>query len=720
MKILQSAGMPLSPKERSWLPWWGVHGRLRLAWSCWLNRQRYPLIEATFEGIANSRRKLLILWFDASWAALAAVEQRLNQQNMFTASKELLEWLKQLPDFSELFVIDLQGRVRASSCAQRVGRQDLDQAAVKMGLKKRFLHGPYADPVTLTLGPTTSKFHDAVTLMLYLPLVVDGKTLGCLCGRIPNDVMSDILQREDGHVFRDSGDNYLFMAQSNFNGSIARGTALSRSRFEDTTFSLGDNLKQGIKTQFGVVSVRHHTELELRFTDPATGELHPGVRETINKGENLFVTYPGYSDYRHIPVIGKGITFTVPGSPDRWGMMCEGDLEEVYRRRAMVYQTLRTAGIFGFSTVAAIGLGAWTGLLSPSAGHYWFAAGWAAFAGAIAKLLPLAWGVDRQARFLVNLAECGGSLRERLPWQDLGDHEVGELGRWINSFVDRIDQTVKSSLAVAERVDEASTCLNRLASEVSSGSQQQQNAAHLSVTAIQDLEQNSGAVAEQSRAAETIASDASALSQRGTEVIEQAVAEMALASKNINELAQRIESLDRRSEDINRILVVIKAIADQTNLLALNAAIEAARAGEQGRGFSVVADEVRSLAQRTVDSTGDIGTMINAVQNETRSAVEMMQQCQTQVDRGALLVADAGSALSQIRAGAKLSVNNISQIATATQHQADIGQQLAKQVHTIAGLAEQNNGEAHQALSAVQDLQQLSRDLMGAVSKFSV
>src|SRR5690606_4160661 len=115
------------------------------------------------------------------------------------------------------------------------------------------------------------------------------------------------------------------------------GTALSRSRFEDNSFSLGDNLKQGVRTAFGVVRVQQHTELELRFTDPANHELHAGVRETIRRGENTLVTYPGYADYRHIPVIGKGVTFQVPGSPDRWGMMCEADLEEVYRRRPLAF-----------------------------------------------------------------------------------------------------------------------------------------------------------------------------------------------------------------------------------------------------------------------------------------------------------------------------------------------------------------------------------------------
>ena len=245
---------------------------------------------------------------------------------------------RRLREISELFLVSAEGEVLASSETARVGKADLPATAVRKGTRERFLHGPYRDPVTLALGKTTSRFHDAVTLMFYEPVTLDGGVSAAICARIPNDVMSDLIQREAGHVFEESGDNYLFMIESRFDPSIQTGIALSRSRFEDSTFSHGDNLKQGIDTGFGTVGVRDHTEFEIRFTDPATGQLHPGVRETIAKGENLYVKYPGYSDYRRIPVIGKGLTFRMPGSPDLWGMMCEGDLEEVYRRRSISWR----------------------------------------------------------------------------------------------------------------------------------------------------------------------------------------------------------------------------------------------------------------------------------------------------------------------------------------------------------------------------------------------
>lgn len=104
-----------------------------------------------------------------------------------------------------------------------------------------------------------------------------------------------------------------------------------------------------------------HTEFEIRFTDPATGQLHPGVANTIKNGANLFVEFPGYSDYRHIPVIGKGVTFQFPHSPDIWGMMCEADLEEVYRTRSIDFRlslsfvSFMTINIILFQLLTSLG-----------------------------------------------------------------------------------------------------------------------------------------------------------------------------------------------------------------------------------------------------------------------------------------------------------------------------------------------------------------------------
>ncbi len=110
------------------------------------------------------------------------------------------------------------------------------------------MHGPYVDSDTLAVGNCHSDFFDEVTLMFALPVhnEITGRD-SVLCGRIPNDVMSDVIQEEDTHVYKESGDNYLFMVKNN--RGIATGTAISRSRFEDNAYTNGENLKDGIKTK---------------------------------------------------------------------------------------------------------------------------------------------------------------------------------------------------------------------------------------------------------------------------------------------------------------------------------------------------------------------------------------------------------------------------------------------------------------------------------------
>ncbi|MDD2915885.1 MAG: methyl-accepting chemotaxis protein [Gallionella sp.] len=718
---LKSQEMSRSSAERRWLPWFGINGKLRLGWSCWLNRDTYSVVEKTFEGIANTRRNHLIHWAKGNWDFLAALAQQIDADPGSDTVQLLTEWLQHAPDYSELFVTDCNGKVLASTCAKHTGKSDLNARAVAEGLKAPFLHGPYVDPMTKDIGASSSKFHDAVTLMFYQPLLKAGKAIGCLCGRIPNDVMGDIIQREAGHVYRDSGDNYIFMVSSRFDHSIEPGTALSRSRFEDDAFTGGDNLKDGVRTAFGTVLIGKHTELELRFTDPATKELHPGVRETISRGENLFVTYPGYPDYRHIPVIGKGLTFQMPGSPDRWGMMCEGDLEEAYRRRPIPY-LIMTRGMLMFALTAALSVWGW---------DYWqlsaievleLVLGASAVASVVfyyTTLLPLSRRMDAISSFLLGIAECGDALSQRLDAGAFANNEIGELGRWINSFVDKIDDTVSSVLRVAGRLAESSSALTVISTRVAESSRHQNHAASTTASAVDGMSGSIAKVASHASATEGISQKANTLSLDGKSIVVDAIQEMEKTAASIAQLSEVVGSLDYRSNEINNILGVIRGVADQTNMLALNAAIEAARAGEQGRGFAVVADEVRKLAERTAQSTTEITTMIQTIQEETRQAVSTMQICREQVERGVDLATRAGHSLGQINDGADHTLRMVSEIVHATREQITTGTEIAGNIERIASMAEQNNTQVSQASRAARTLEQLAGDLQKAVSKFA-
>ncbi|GAB2684561.1 hypothetical protein GCM10027170_14280 [Aliiglaciecola aliphaticivorans] len=436
--------MQLSAKEHRWLPWFGINGKLSLGWSCFVNRSTYPAVEQTFEGIAATRVKLLQNWTNNQWQHLASTANIINIDDLAACKIRLQDGLKSAQDFSELFIVDTQGKILTSTYEQRVNRRHGELKAIKKAIQGPFLHGPYIDPDTLKIGSSSSNFHDEVTLMFYQPIIYKDTIIALLCGRVPNDVLGDLIQREAGHVYRESGDNYLFMVESRFNPDIKPGIALSRSRFEDSTFSHGENLKAGVHTDFGVVKVAKHTELEVRFTDPATGELHPGVRETIKNGQNLFVTYPAYSDYRHIPVIGKGVTFNLHGSLDTWGMMCEGDLEEVYRRRSISFSLLKTYFALTASVVGLnIGLHQYTDLSSMTSSLI-TGAGVLLSGGLFAMFSTnkLSNRLNEMTSVIRTIAEGEGNLTQRLDQAGIKQDETGDMSRWINSFIDNLDSVV--------------------------------------------------------------------------------------------------------------------------------------------------------------------------------------------------------------------------------------------------------------------------------------
>ncbi|KEA61783.1 Methyl-accepting chemotaxis protein [Marinobacterium lacunae] len=642
MKQFKSHQMSLSSAEKRWLPWFGSTGKLAMRWSCLLNRDATEVLEHTFEGVARIRVAILERWARSQWSHLESLADQLAEHHPELDPALFDNKLSQAGDFSELFFVTATGEVAHSTAQGRAGAMVVDTRALNEGLKQPFLHGPYTDPITEQLGPSSSKFHDQVTLMFYQPLKVGGEVIGCVCGRVPNDVIGDLIQREAGHIYPESGDNYLFMVESRFDRSIQQGSALSRSRFEDDTFSHGENLKSGIHTGFGTVRIQRHTEFEIRFTDPATGQLHPGVRETIRNGENLYVLYPGYSDYRHIPVIGKGVTFQLPGSPDRWGMMCEADLEEVYRRRSISYKQAR---LLTLTMGGAWGLGAvLPALLDMQAVYTYLAQGMLLLGGGLIYMAcgpkRLARRMDRMTDVIRTLAEGEGNLRQRIDTESMSNDETNDLSRWINSFVDNLDAIVGQVIKAADGVERSSDTMqarNQIAHQSANRVKSAVDGMMALVSEQLDDISKASMTAEEMRAAMEQVVEEARRSYENAREGTQTIRDVVLTS------AQRMQGLNQRTSEIGEIVNVITDITAQTNLLALNAAIEAARAGEHGRGFSVVADEVRGLAARTEAAAQDIGSKIERIQIESGEAVRFMEKGVEDVDQNLQMTQDAAT-----------------------------------------------------------------------------
>jgi methyl-accepting chemotaxis protein len=195
---------------------------------------------------------------------------------------------------------------------------------------------------------------------------------------------------------------------------------------------------------------------------------------------------------------------------------------------------------------------------------------------------------------------------------------------------------------------------------------------------------------------------------------------MTTIAQSVGEASKVIEVLGENSKEISNVVQVIREVADQTNLLALNAAIEAARAGEQGRGFAVVADEVRKLAERTAQSTGDISTMIGKIQVSANEAVEQMQKVVEQVESGQQLAQEAGKRILSIRDETGKVSDAMTEISNALKEQGEASNDIAKHVESIAQITDENNAAAEETSSNAQRLDELAKNVQDTIGQFKV
>lgn len=659
--------------------WLGWRKGLPLWWSYRLNAHLKHDVEQIFEGIAETRRQIMMDWANDQWnhldRMLHQMESEITQDMKLESSRteKLNTWLKagyaRSQDSTELFLLDEQHQVVFSTYQKHIGQRYTahEHSSFGPGLNyvltdipaRKCLYGPYSDPLTLEIGARSSTFHDAITLMFIVPIVRHGKYLGALCSRIPGDVLGDLIQRESGHIYPDSGDNYLFMAASVLRPELQPGTALSRSRFEDRTFTHGENLKDGVTTDWGTVCVQEHTELELMFTDPSTGQLHPGVSKTIQNGSNLFAAYPGYSDYRHISVIGKGITFQLPHCPDRWGMMCEGDLEEVYRIRSIGWRQFKQHSIYIVlsALLAAALIFALTG------------SGWSAAAIAGFNLIFGFFGalqlhrkqynrvhadLHRLSQFIRINAEGKGDLTQRLDTNAFAQDESGELAKWINNMIDSLESIMLKVQRATEDVMD-NQHLMRTSTETTQVTTDRVNLKLGSMiqairTQLQDLDQAKQAADHMRLTLQQLEMSASEQIGVARQEVDRIGDKMIQISSTVSDTNQTILSFIGTMKDIYRALAVIEEIAAQTNLLALNATIEAARVGEHGRGFSVVAEEIRKLADVSRSSTEDIHQILDRITNAAGTASKQITEGDQVLAEGTTLVQAASELLKKATA----------------------------------------------------------------------
>ncbi|MFM5648520.1 methyl-accepting chemotaxis protein [Aeromonas veronii] len=336
----------------------------------------------------------------------------------------------------------------------------------------------------------------------------------------------------------------------------------------------------------------------------------------------------------------------------------------------------------------------------------------------------VAWLLIRQIRNpVMTLLEqtrqvAAGNLTSQLDMKQFSHDELGKLAQGFNEMQSNLRMLVNEVSGSVVQLGAAAEEISAVAQQSANNMGAQQHELNQLATAMNEMQATVQEVARNTNDAASAATSASDTAAKGSETVNDSIGRIEKVATAIEETALVIRQLGDDSRNIGMVLEVIQGIAEQTNLLALNAAIEAARAGEQGRGFAVVADEVRTLAKRTQDSTSQINHIISELQQRANEAGVTMQQSQDMMSETVHTAREAGASIAEISS----SVNSIShmniQIATATEEQGAVSEELNRNVVNISNASEEVATGAKQMAQACNDLNLLATQLQEVVRKF--
>ncbi len=327
--------------------------------------------------------------------------------------------------------------------------------------------------------------------------------------------------------------------------------------------------------------------------------------------------------------------------------------------------------------------------------------------------IPLA-----QLRHTIEAAEKNRDLTVRVDVH--ADDEIGQVAKAYERMMIRFDEIMGNIHQLSSQLSENATTLSSNTVSTREDIDVQSRETDQVATASTEMSHAIEEVSRHALQAADSAKEANIQTSEGAHIINETISSVNRLAERMHGASEVINRVESDSTAIGTVLDVIRGIAEQTNLLALNAAIEAARAGEQGRGFAVVADEVRSLAQRTQESTEEIQQMIERLQSGTQEAVSTMESSSAEMESSIVEAGKAGEALHAISEAVEKISDMNSQIATATEQQMAVSQEISRNVVSISDICKRSAESVQQVDDASSQVEEVASTLNGIVSEFKI
>lgn len=526
-------------------------------------------------------------------------------------------------------------------------------------------------------SPYTASYGAAASFIAK-PLFWGEKKVGVLAFQIPINQINNIMTSDNNWSnsgLGKSGESYLV------NDSL-KAASMSRFLIEDPNNYVA-SLK---KTQMPQKEI---DEISLRKNNVGIQTIDtPSVRAAL-AGESGNKTI---LDYRKISVLSSYAPIKFSGL--NWVLISEIDTKEAFQAATdLAHSTLITAllSLFGASILTAI-----IGLFFSK---------------------KLTTPIMKLNRF-INDISLNKDLSRRVAVE--GKDEISEISENINNLLGTFENIIKKITGTTNQLAASSEHLAGVSHQTQKNMLQQQSESEQLATAMHEMVATVNEIANNASMAATSARDADQASSRGLQTIESTEIHLQKLNVELKNSSNVIHRLSEDSQQISQILDVISGIAEQTNLLALNAAIEAARAGEQGRGFAVVADEVRTLAARTQESTLKINDIINMLQSRSQEAVNAMVVNEEHANQTIEQAYKAKDALDEISKGVTQITDMNIQIASAAEEQSLVAEEINKNVTQIVILGNSSSEGANEVSNASESLSKISSELLSLSTQFKV